>query len=247
MISKKEIHNDYLFLIITEPGLSHKMANVNNQDAATFNFIEGDYVLAISDGVGSCINAGYGANAAVKAVENTFINIREKSSDINPHEIIKLIIQEWFRLLQGYIPDECCSTLKAVIKLKNTLILFSIGDGFIAFSAENKCYISPLERDFFVNQTHCLNKNVSEMDFWCSSYDLTSSMNYVVFACTDGIANGIQEGKEIELVTEVDQNISKDDLLDEVKSIFVEISEYCSDDKTVGIVKYEGKDAKSSR
>ena len=69
---------------------------------------------------------------------------------------------------------------------------------------------------------------------------------YVVFLCTDGVANGITEGMELELVRELETKIEGALLKEELEKLVVSISDYNMDDRTVGVVKYERKNAKSN-
>ena len=82
-------------------------------------------------------------------------------------------------------------------------------------------------------------------DFWTSVFSLDLSIPYVVFACTDGVSNGIQEGREMDLVRNIETEIPGDQLRKELEDLVEELSDYSSDDKTVGVVKYERTNAKS--
>ena len=57
----------------------------------------------------------------------------------------------------------------------------------------------------------------------------------------DGIANGLVAGSELDLAEEIEKRIAQDDLKAEVEDLVVDISSYCFDDKTIGVVKYERK------
>ena len=69
----------------------------------------------------------------------------------------------------------------------------------------------------------------------------------LVFACTDGVSNGIQEGREMDLVRNIETEIPGDQLRKELENLVEELSDYSSDDKTVGVVKYERTNAESDR
>ena len=84
-------------------------------------------------------------------------------------------------------------------------------------------------------------------DFWTSVFSLDLSIPYVVFACTDGVSNGIQEGREMDLVRNIETEIPGDQLRKELENLVEELSDYSSDDKTVGVVKYERTNAESDR
>ena len=65
--------------------------------------------------------------------------------------------------------------------------------------------------------------------------------------CTDGIANGLKYGSEYELVRDIEKNTPSENLKDELELLVVDISDFSSDDRTLGVVKYEWKNAESKR
>ena len=247
MITSREQYGDYTFVTVSDIGVNHKVQGIPNQDAVMFYFANDDFAMAVSDGVGSCARADIGARAAVASVKNAFCLIKETQTDPDSGEILKQIITEWKSLLGSANLDECCATLKAVMKFGNKLKLFSIGDGILAVTSRGMHCCAPIDSNMFANQTMCLNAGVQAMDFWMSEFRLDTFVPYVVFVCTDGVANGIQEGKELELVSEIETETPEDELQHELESLVIDISEFSSDDRTVGVVKYERKNAKPDR
>ena len=247
MISRKEQHGDCTFVTVSETGLSHRIQKISNQDAASFIVSENDFALAVSDGVGSCAKAEIGSQAAVLSVETVFSSIKKEGVQPDSAGIAKLIIDEWIRHLEGENPNDCCATLKAVMKYGNQLFLFSIGDGMLAVSSRGMWCCAPMDNGLFVNQTMRLNMNVKSADFWTSEFLLDTYVPYAVFACSDGVMNGIQEGRERELVTEIETRTPVEDLQSELEELIVDLAEFSSDDRTVGVVKYERKNEKSDR
>lgn len=245
MISRKEQHGDCTFVIVSDTGFNHRITNISNQDAVDFIVIDDDFALAVSDGVGSCVKAELGSKTAVSAFKNVFAAIKERGSLLDLSAITNQIIQEWNKLLAGERPDDCCTTLKAAMKLGNKLLLFSIGDGLLAVTSGGVRNCSPIKNDLFTNLTMCLSATVRAADFWTSEFNLDTYVPYVVFACSDGVANGIQEGREIDLVSEIETGTSAAELQNELETLLVDLSEYSSDDRTVGVVKYERKNAES--
>lgn len=244
MITKKERHSDYTFVTVSDTGVSHAIQGAPNQDAALFISENEDFALAVSDGVGSCAKADIGAQAAVAAVKTVFCSAKEAQGDLVFCEVPDQTIAEWKRHLGSLNPDECCATLKAVMKFGNKLMLFSIGDGLLAVTSRGMHCCAPTDTNMFANQTMCLNAETQSKDFWTSEFRLDTYVPFVVFACTDGVANGIQEGKELELVSAIETETSEDELQQELETLVIDISEFSSDDRTVGVVKYERKNAK---
>lgn len=247
MISKKEKHADCTFVVVSDIGVSHRINGVPNQDAADYVSINEDFALVVSDGVGSCKKAEIGSAAAVEAVKRVFLSLQGKLLPSVLTEITSRIIDEWKLLLAEANPDDCCATLKAAMKLGDKLLLISVGDGLLAVSSSKITCCVPTDNTLFTNQTQCLNSSIKEADFWTSVFKLDICIPYVVFACSDGVSNGIQEGREMDLIKEIEIQITASELQSELEALLVDISEYSSDDRTVGVVKYERKNAESNR
>lgn len=247
MISHAEQHGNVTLVAISDTGVSHRINHISNQDAVEYFVMDDDYMLAVSDGVGSCKKAEVGSKAAILAVKEVFILVKNKKISEDITEITDNIIAKWHLLLKGEKPNECCATLKAAMKLGSVILLFSIGDGILAISSAGMRISSPVESNLFTNQTTCLNEIVSAENIWKSVFKLDTQVPYVVFACSDGVANGIQEGREMELIEEIENGTEANELQTELENLLMEISEYSSDDRTVGVVKYERKNAKFNR
>ena len=247
MISKKENHADCTFAVVSDTGVSHRVKGVPNQDAADYVSINGDFALAVSDGVGSCKKAELGSAAAVEAIKRVFLSLQGQPFPSVLTKITRRIVDEWVSLLAGANPDDCCATLKAAMKLGDKLLLISVGDGLLAVSSSGMKCCAPSENTLFTNQTPCLNSSIKEDDFWTSVFKLDIYVPYVVFACSDGVSNGIQEGREMDLIKEIETQITASELQSELETLLVDISDYSSDDRTVGVVKYERTNAKFDR
>ena len=247
MISEEKQVGNYTFVVISDDGLSHRLNKIPNQDAVMYEIDDEDYVIAVSDGVGSCCKSDFGSKYAVETMRRIFHQIRTGKRTFEQKEVARTIIETWKMLINDENIDDYCATLKAAIKIENELILISIGDGILAISSNGISRIAPVEDGHFVNQTSCLNKGVKSSDFWISVFRLDTYVPYVVFLCTDGVANGITEGQELELVRELETNIDNSLLREELEGLIISISDYSADDRSVGMVKYEQKNAKSDR
>ena len=239
MISQMEENEGCIFVTASDTGVNHRVHDVPNQDAVGYAFTDSNYFLAVSDGVGSCSKADYGSKAAVKAVGNVFQKLINTSLEIDLLEIANTIIEEWKNMIADDALDDYCATLKGVIKYGSMLLLFSIGDGLLAVTSNGMKVSSPNDDRLFANQTHCLNSKVNAVDFWSTEFKLDTYVSYVVFACTDGVANGIKDGKEYELVEELEKNINAENLKDELETFILNIAEYSLDDRTIGVIKHE--------
>ena len=237
MISNERKIGDNIFITISEEGISHRRGNIPNQDAVMYNTFGKDYVIAVSDGVGSCVKADIGSKAAVESVRKVFNLLESGELEIENKSIITNIIKFWNDLITDDVND-CCATLKAAIKINNKMILFSIGDGLLIVISNGITKAAPIEESCFINQTSCLNKNVDYSDFWISTFLIDEKTPHVVFMCTDGVSNGITEGQELNLVRELETNIDYSLLKKELEELIITISQFNADDKSLGVVKY---------
>ena len=247
MISDERTFGDHVVVTISDEGLSHRCSDIPNQDSVSYDISGDDYVMAVSDGVGSCPKSDVGSKIAVEVTKTIFRRLEDGSLSCDLRNIVQTLIKEWMASLPEGNVDEYCATIKGVYKIGNSLFLFSLGDGLLIVTSNGLCVCSPESNKSFSNQTLCLNSRVCEKDFWISKFDLDTYVPYVVFLCTDGIANSIKEGQEINLVRELEENTDGKDLKDELEDFVMDISNYSMDDRTVGVVKYERKNAKSIR
>lgn len=241
MISREERHDNLILVTVSDIGSNHRILCMPNQDSAAFNYIEEDFALVLSDGVGSCKEAEQGSRYVTETCLKLLDSIKRRSLPFCSKSIVEELINSWRSLIVSENYDDYCATVKAAIKIGNQIKLISLGDGFIAVSSEGIHLSSPSEETSFTNETKCLGSHVSKNDFWTADFQLDTFKPYVVFGCTDGVANGIVSEKKIELVEDIEYNASPNKLKAELEEFVVEIGNYCYDDRTVGVVKYERK------
>lgn len=247
MTSFEEQHGDYHFIAVSDIGINHRIKGIPNQDAVLFHSYGENFMLAVSDGVGSCNQAELGSRYAVEATKSVFRELLSGTLSDEPLLVAETLIQIWREQISYGKEDDYCATLKAAIMINRDLLMISIGDGILAMTSMEVQIIAPIDSEFFANQTNCFNRQVKATDFWIRKHHLDYNIPYVVFACTDGIANNIQEGREIDLVREIEAHCNPQNLKSEIETLVVDISEYSSDDRTIGVVKYERKDAELGR
>ena len=244
MMSQKEIIGDLTFVTLSDTGSSHLKNGTCNQDAVKYSCKDSDFLLAISDGVGSCPKAEKGAQAVMTAAERVFQSVLNQSLMFSADAVIIAFISEWRAVIDDVRLDDYGATVKMAIRIGASLRLFSLGDGVIAVTSSGINMISPEENSSFANMTRCLGNGISPSDFWMGEITLDTYVPFVVFACTDGVSNWIVNGKEMELVQEIESRTPSDELECQLKEFLADIAEYSSDDKTLGVVKYEQKNGK---
>ena len=238
MISKVVENEDIVAVTVSQIGDNHEKLRIPNQDAVGVKLLGNDFVIAVSDGVGSCKKSEVGSNSAVEICVELFDEVSKGQIDFESRKIIQEVIQRWKNKFANDCKDYC-ATLKAVMKFGKKALLISLGDGFAAITSDGMKIISPEENHAFTNETKCLDERVSVDDFWATYFDFDINKSYAVMACTDGIANGITQGKELDFLDEIERDVSNDTLEKELKEFVESVSEYSFDDKTLGVVKYE--------
>ena len=239
MIVNEERYGCLIFVTASDIGLNHQKVGQPNQDAVAYCCIGEDFVLSVSDGVGSCKKAEFGSRFAVDSGIKLFKEIKNGSVPFETDIITTKIIELWHSSIADDNIDDYCATLKTVFKIANQVKVLSMGDGFVAISSDGINLMSPSEETHFINETNCLSAKSIESDFWTADFHLNLFKPYIVFCCTDGIANGILPGKEINLVEEIEKDIRTNELKHSLEDFFNDVSNYCFDDKTVGVIKYE--------
>jgi len=239
MIIKEERADNVLYLIMSDIGSSHRAMFLPNQDAADFVRTGDDFVIAMSDGVGSCKNAGEGAKLAVSSAIVAFGLVGNGMLAFDCPALIGKVLETWRSSLNGSSQDDSCATLKAVYKIGHTIKMISLGDGLLIVSSDGFNIIAPVEDYAFSNETKCLCSRVMAEDFWTAEFHVDMFKPFTVFLCTDGVSNTIQAGKELEMITEIEKGINVRNLKEELTDFMKDISNYSFDDITLGVVKHE--------
>ena len=239
MISHEEHARGLTLVTVSDIGSNHRALFMPNQDSVDFTINGEDFVLAVSDGVGSCSKAELGSKEAVASCVRVFTLIKNRIIEFESDNVVDALINEWRVALKHENLDDCCATLKAIFKIGQVMKVVSVGDGFIAVSSDGLNLLSPTEETAFSNETSCLCSKIEPRDFWTSNFNLDTHKPYAALCCTDGVAKGIMEGQELNLIRDIEESTRVDILKEEIEALLEDISDYCFDDKTVGVVKYE--------
>jgi serine/threonine protein phosphatase PrpC len=236
MIVKQELSENLAFLGISAKGEAHLKIDKPNQDAIGFNSIDGAFVIAVSDGLGSCNNSQIGAQKAVSLCNDIFIEIIDKQISFKPENIVKRFLLLWNETFPGVVAKDYSATLKAVFLLNNELIAISAGDGLLLIRIDNTYHTLDKKEDEFINETVCLSYGMNPDIFKTIKIEKVNCV--FVLICTDGVSNTISEGCEQKLTEEILSIKDINELRAEIEKMLIEMSRYNSDDKTIGLVKY---------
>lgn len=167
-------------------GGSHVEHNLPNQDAWLGYNDDGLNVLAVSDGVGSCIYAERGSTAACKAVLSAAKMLKRRTLD--RRVLVRGIHSKWLEYIHPYEPDDCAATCLFAIRTEGRMLVGRLGDGFVAActkSGANDFLLYDKKENSFINLTDAL----------CSRHDdrlwevklLRERLYDHITICTDGL------------------------------------------------------------
>jgi len=237
MTVRQEEGGKFNFLGITVKGEAHLKTDKPNQDAVGFNSLGESFVIAVSDGLGSCTHSQIGAQKAVSLCNDIFLEIIDEQTCFKPETITKRLTALWNQSFPEAVAWEYSATLKAVFLKNNELIAISAGDGLLLISIDNTVHILGNEEGDFINETACLSYGADAGIFKITRMEKVKRA--FVFICTDGVSNTICEGRECKLFEEMVSMENIRELRTEIEKMLVEMSAYNSDDKTIGFLKYE--------
>ena len=120
------------FVTLSDVGTAHQAFNQPNQDSADFREADGDFVLAVSDGVGSCKYADRGSKAVIDSCISTFNTLKTCSLCFDSRQVAQNIWTEWQSILAGENLDDCCATVKAAFKYGNSIWTMTLEPRFLA-------------------------------------------------------------------------------------------------------------------
>ena len=212
-------------LLATESGQYHSRNNLPNQDNAGINHYEEKLVIAVADGVGSCLHADEGsAKAVFSAKELLFSHI------LTDDEIKHKIIDTWLEKIE-YPVHECNSTLRFAKICNNELIIGAVGDG-MTFYSSNSTYYNSNSENFISNYTSAL-PMINEINIVRFPFEQS-----VLLMMTDGVANAIDAVRGKELCQYVREGMLKDPVQfeNEVKNWIDTLHEINEDDKTIAMI-----------
>jgi serine/threonine protein phosphatase PrpC len=236
MTVRQERSGKILFLGVSEIGEVHVKNGKPNQDAIGFYSLDDSFFLALSDGLGSRKNSHIGAQTAVSICNDVFLEIISKQLTFESYIIKRRILELWETAFSEVDASDYSATLKVIFLVNNKLIAISIGDGLLFIRAKDDIHTIKNENCNFLNETVCLSANTVTDNFTVFERDITDHVFLLI--CTDGISNGISQGREQELFEEISASDNFQILHNDIKNMLIEMSNYNSDDKTIGLVRY---------
>ena len=234
MIYKQAQSNRFTFLGVSKTGDAHINSGRQNQDAIEFFALEDSFVVAVSDGLGSCERSQIGSRTAVLICSQILLEIEDERLEFECESVVQRFTELWTAAFSQSISKKYSATIKAVFAKGNKLIAISIGDGLLCILSGEETIFAPITEGDFINETVCLSHRMKPDVLWTGS--ITRENGTVIFLSTDGVASGISEGRELELVLEIGATKDISELKHGIENMLTEMEKYNSDDKTVGVV-----------
>lgn len=172
-------------------GPLHRNENQPNQDAWAGGRNRSGTFIVLCDGMGSRPQSQHGAQAACRAVRQTFSlwgRAEQPSLDMLP----RLLTPLW-KLAISPAPVEKCATtcLFALLKAGGHLICGGLGDGLMALKTAKGTQTIVGERGGFANETLALGCPHRLEDWVLRDFDM-GTQSFELLLASDGIADDLQ-------------------------------------------------------
>lgn len=227
---------EYKVIGATLAGISHAKKNIKNQDCLGFQKNHKGVLIAVADGVGSCLEAQKGSKYAIETIKKLHDKIESGQIRANARKKIKeFIIEDWKNKV-SVSPSDYSTTLRFAIVFSNSLLLGGIGDSAIFVSINGEEQLLNRESSPFSNITFSLTQDMDESKFEIVKIDIPfNTKNVSIFIATDGITSELQEGKQIEFLNYLARKVREkgDNYQVEMMEWVNSLQEKNGDDKTM--------------
>ena len=205
-----------------------------NQDSYWVGAVSGGYIVALSDGLGSCKYSEIGSQTFCEVVRELAdsLNCQIHDTDV----FLKQVEEDWKISIRHklYKIEDCHATaLFAVIGNKDTWF-FRLGDGVLGVKFDKGATVlCDLKEDGYLNITDCL--GISSMSW--EKYRVPTANLQGIFICSDGVTDDNDKDNLIDLIegiyTEYGNQSKKE--IEEDLSLWVPTMK-SRDDKTVAFL-----------
>lgn len=168
-----------------------------NQDFYWVGKVSGGYVVALSDGLGSCKYSEVGSRTLCETV---YTLADERNCIIDDADaFIRQVEEEWRLSIRHrlYKTEDCSATALFAIVGEEKSWLFRLGDGVIGAKCVDKTIVlyDPKENGI-INITDCLGRSSSSWE----KFSIVTGSLQGIFVCSDGVSDDNDEANLRELV-----------------------------------------------
>ncbi len=130
MISREEHAQGLTLVTVSDIGSNHRALLLPNQDSVDFIIDGEDFVLAVSDGVGSCPRAELGSKEAVASCIRVFTLIKNRIIEFESDNVVDALINEWRVSLDHENLDDYLGTAetKRFLSKSNAQRMYDLAD-----------------------------------------------------------------------------------------------------------------------
>lgn len=208
-----------------------------NQDSFACSNIDGVYIAAVSDGLGSRKTSEIGSRALCESACDIVSEYGDEIRKMAPITFAGMVHQKWLKKLESYPIRDCCTTMLLLLILPEKIEAVRLGDGFVSFwTDEGIKVLFDRKEDYFVNETDCLKETFVVEKAECVEVPYTTFHGGIL--CSDGVEIGHMTEAEIADFTkdfiEAYRSYAEDKLIDEVGDWLKDWTG--TDDKTLAFV-----------
>lgn len=136
-------------------GLWHTQTNIENQDAVTYAESDRFTVIALADGVSSCLKARAGAVIACKTASELLLEFAERFIFMDTHDAAKILLDKILQKLDNRAArdktpvKEYSSTISCVLfdKKNKRIMCWNLGDSMILAAENGRCRLLAMPID----------------------------------------------------------------------------------------------------
>ena len=171
--------------------------HIVNQDHGCIHHYDNNWLMVVSDGLGSKKKSQLGSYAVCEAAQKVFFQSDTEDIFFQPEQFMTLVHQEWLQQLEGENIDDCSATVLILALLKNRGIAIQLGDGFISILADGMSYILLDDKtEHYINETDCFEKDFDPSLLRYTVFDF--DFFQCALLCSDGVEIGEMTKLDIE-------------------------------------------------
>lgn len=211
-----------------------------NQDSFACRNIDGVYIVAVSDGLGSKKTSEVGSKALCESACDVVAEHRYEMEVITPASFAEMVHQKWLKKMELHQISDCYATMLLLLILPEKILAVRLGDGFVSFWADDEIKVLfDRKEDYFANETDCLTEVFAAEKLECLEVPYTRFYGGIL--CSDGVGIGSMTNLEITNFTkdfiEEYRSYSEKELISEIGGWLKDWTG--ADDKTLAFVLME--------
>lgn len=167
-----------------------------NQDSFACRNVDGAYVAAVSDGLGSKKTSEIGSRALCESACEIVSGHRYEMEGMTPASFAEMVHQRWLEKMEPHQISDCYATMLLLLVLPGKILATRLGDGFVSVWADGETRVLfDRKEDHFANETDCLTEEFAIEKLECLEMPYTRFHGGIL--CSDGVEIGNMTDLEI--------------------------------------------------